>query len=331
VPIPATTVSAAPGPRTRLGALLLRKGLVSPVELEDALETQRTKGGMLGEILVRAGLASRPAIEDALAEQVGGRIDAEAGFGSGLRSQIASRRPRRGGPAARPHAPTPIRAVAVAPAPRPVLEAVPEQPEPDAQQGAVVHALPVERDDEPDLAAELMEQVERWQRLADELREERDAVQHHLAARDRSLAAAYAQIEDAAERLVASERARIDAEEAAAELGEIHQLLEVERGHREQVEATADALRAELETSDVALRLAREELEDARREPEPVLATEHVVFVRSGARYVLVAADGPPPQPGTRLELDERDYLVLKVGRSPFPGDDRPCAFAEPA
>ena len=62
-----------------------------------------------------------------------------------------------------------------------------------------------------------------------------------------------------------------------------------------------------------------------------MLATEHVVFVRTGARYALVAADGPPPEPGTRLELDERDYLVLKVGRSPCAGDDRPCAFAEPA
>jgi hypothetical protein len=284
VPIPAHTVSAAPGPRTRLGALLLRKGLVSPVELEDALATQRTKGGLLGEILVRSGLASRPAIEDALAEQVGGRIEFEAGFGTGLRSQIASRRPRRGGPAMRPHAPTPINAVAVAPAPRPVLAAVP-----DAAEGAVVHALPVERDDEPDLAAELMAQVERWQRLADELREERDAVRHVLAARDRSLAAAYAQIEEAAERFAASEQTRIEAEERLTEL------------------------------------------EEAGREPEPVLATEHVVFVRTGARYTVVPADGPPPEPGTLLQLEARDYLVLKVGRSPFPGDDRPCAFAEPA
>ena len=145
MPIPPSTVSAAPGPRTRIGALLLRKGLVSPVELEDALETQRTKGGLLGEILVRSGLASRPAIEDALAEQVGGRIEFEAGFGTGLRSQIASRRPRRGGPA-RQHAPAPINAVAVAPAPRPLLEAVPDEPEPEEpSQGAVVHELPLER------------------------------------------------------------------------------------------------------------------------------------------------------------------------------------------
>ena len=329
MPIPTSTVSAAPGPRTRLGALLLRKGLVSPVELEDALETQRTKGGRLGEILVRSGLASRPAIEDALAEQVGGRIEFEAGFGTGLRSQIANRRPRRAGPSAPAHAPRPIKAVAVPPAPRPVLEVVPDEPEP--VDGATVHALALERQHEPDLASELMEQVERWQRLSDELREERDAVQHHLAARDRSLAAAYAQIEEAAERLAASEGSRTDAEETAAELGEIRHLLEVERGHREHLEDAANALRAELETSDVALRLAREELEEARREPEPALATEHVVFVRTGARYALVAADGPPPQPGTRLELDEGDYLVLKVGASPFAGDDRPCAFAEPA
>jgi DNA repair exonuclease SbcCD ATPase subunit len=210
-----------------------------------------------------------------------------------------------------------------------VLEAVPDDPEPE--EGAAVHALHLERNDEADLAAELMEQVERWQRLADELREERDAVQHHLASRDRSLAAAYAQIEAAAERLAASERARTEAEETAAELGETRHLLEVERTQREQVEDAATALHAELEASDVALRLAREELEEARREPEPVLATEHVVFARTGARYALVAAEGPPPEPGARLELDERDYVVLKVGRSPFPGDDRPCAFAEPA
>lgn len=324
-------MSAAPGPRTRLGALLLRKGLVSPVELEDALETQRTKGGLLGEILVRSGLASRPAIEDALAEQVGGLIEAEAGFGSGLRSQIASRRPRRGGPTARPHAPTAIRAVAVAPGPRAVLEAVPEETAPEEHEGAVVHALHVERHDEPDLAAELMDQVERWQRLADQLREERDAVQHHLAARDRSLAAAYAQIEEAAERLAASERARAEAEEVAPELGEVRRLLEVERERREDVEAAVARHRAALEASDAELRLVRDELEEARREPEPVVANAHVVFVRTGARYALVTADGPPPAPGTQLELDERDYLVLKIGRSPFPGDDRPCAFAEPA
>ena len=364
MPIPANTVSAAPGPRTRLGALLLRKGLVSPVELEDALETQRTKGGMLGEILVRAGLASRPAIEDALAEQVGRRVEFEAGFGTGLRSQIANRRPRRGSPVARPHAPMPAQALAVAPAPQPVLEIVPdapEQEEPEPVEIAVVHALPVERDDEPDPAAQLAAQTEPWERIAEELREELDSIRHVLAARDRALAEAYAQIEEAAERLVVSERARTDAEEAAAELEELRGLLvqleqerdavrhdlaareaataelaelrcrlDAEHAHGEQAEDEAAALRTDLVASEVELRVARDELEEERRMPEPVVATAHVVFVRTGARYTVVASDGPPPEPGARLELDERGYVVLKVGRSPFPGDDRPCAFAEP-
>jgi hypothetical protein len=198
--------------------------------------------------------------------------------------------------------------------------------------------------------------------VAEELREELDSVRHVLAARDRALAEAYAQIEEAAERLVASERARTDAEErtaeledlrgrlvqleqerdavrrdlaaredATAELTELRCRLDAEHAHRERAEDDAATLRTELVASEVELRMARDELEEERREPEPVVATEHVVFVRTGARYTVVAADGPPPEPGTRLELEERAFLVLKVGRSPFPGDARPCAFAEPA
>jgi hypothetical protein len=275
-------VSAAPGPKTRLGALLLRKGLVSPVELEHALETQRTKGGLLGEILVRAGLASRPAIEDALAEHVGHRVEFEAGFGTGLRSQIANRRPRRGG-AVRASAPGPIKALALAPAPAPEPLSAPE-PSPVLE---VVPPLPVEPDEQPDLAAELAAQVEHWQRVADELREERDALRDDLARRD-------------------------EPDDHEAELAALRLRLDVERAQREQAEDEAASLRAELRL-------------------EPAVATAHLVFVRAGARYALVEGDGPPPEPGTRLELDERDHVVLKVGRSPFPGDDRPCAFAEPA
>jgi hypothetical protein len=45
-------MNAAHGPRTRLGALLLRKGLVTPVELEEALASQQSKGGLLGECIL---------------------------------------------------------------------------------------------------------------------------------------------------------------------------------------------------------------------------------------------------------------------------------------
>ena len=60
MPIPTSTVSAAPGPRTRLGALLLRKGLVSPVELEDALETiNRSPYGNGASIFTGSGKMAR--------------------------------------------------------------------------------------------------------------------------------------------------------------------------------------------------------------------------------------------------------------------------------
>jgi hypothetical protein len=64
----------------------------------------------------------------------------------------------------------------------------------------------------------------------------------------------------------------------------------------------------------------------------PPLATAHLLFVRRGARYDVFAADGAPPPVGAVLVLagdEERRYVVLKVGRSPFPDDARPCAFVE--
>jgi hypothetical protein len=59
--------------------------------------------------------------------------------------------------------------------------------------------------------------------------------------------------------------------------------------------------------------------------PQP--AAEHVLFVPTPARYVLVERDGAPPDPGAELSLDEGRFLVSKVGRAPFPGEPRPCAF----
>jgi hypothetical protein len=62
-------------------------------------------------------------------------------------------------------------------------------------------------------------------------------------------------------------------------------------------------------------------------------ATEHVVLVRSAGGYELVDAPGPPPRVGARVSVADRveAFVVLKVGRSPLPGDRRPCAFVEAA
>ena len=60
-------------------------------------------------------------------------------------------------------------------------------------------------------------------------------------------------------------------------------------------------------------------------EPEP--PSSHVVFVPTAERYLVVERQGAPPEPGEALDLPEGSFVVGKVGRAPFPGERRPCAF----
>ena len=67
-------MSALPAARLAwrpLGELLIERGLISPVELEDALGVQKQEGGRLGEILFERGCVSALDLRDALAEQHG--------------------------------------------------------------------------------------------------------------------------------------------------------------------------------------------------------------------------------------------------------------------
>jgi hypothetical protein len=59
-------------------------------------------------------------------------------------------------------------------------------------------------------------------------------------------------------------------------------------------------------------------------------ATAHLLFVPSPARYALVEVDGPPPSEGAEVELEERLFVVAKVGPAPFPDEPRACAFLLP-
>jgi hypothetical protein len=54
-----------------LGEILVARGLVSEIEVHDALRQQREEGGRLGEILFARGLVSAVDLRDALAEQHG--------------------------------------------------------------------------------------------------------------------------------------------------------------------------------------------------------------------------------------------------------------------
>jgi hypothetical protein len=56
------------GDRRRIGDILLELGLITPVELEHALERQRLSGGRIGEILIEQGAMTRLDLASALAE-----------------------------------------------------------------------------------------------------------------------------------------------------------------------------------------------------------------------------------------------------------------------
>ncbi|HZR95851.1 MAG TPA: hypothetical protein VFA56_09150 [Gaiellaceae bacterium] len=56
-------------------------------------------------------------------------------------------------------------------------------------------------------------------------------------------------------------------------------------------------------------------------------AAAHTRFVPSAEGYEIVESVGPPPRAGESIAVDEASYRVLRVGRSPFPYDRRPCVY----
>ena len=54
-----------------MGELLVEKGIISPKQLEKAIETQKEKSGLIGEVLVNLGFATEEDIAQALTSQYG--------------------------------------------------------------------------------------------------------------------------------------------------------------------------------------------------------------------------------------------------------------------
>lgn len=54
----------------------------------------------------------------------------------------------------------------------------------------------------------------------------------------------------------------------------------------------------------------------------------YLLMVWSPAGYTLREQEGDMPSIGHTFEDDGRKLVVNKIGVSPYPGDDRPCAFS---
>jgi hypothetical protein len=55
----------------------------------------------------------------------------------------------------------------------------------------------------------------------------------------------------------------------------------------------------------------------------------YLLFVSKPTGYEIREADGELPAVGSQVEADGQTMRVTKVGISPLPGDDRPCAYLE--
>ena len=92
--------------------------------------------------------------------------------------------------------------------------------------------------------------------------------------------------------------------------------------------ASATAAQKQLEA---ALAESRSGQGEAARAPEESFAEDpvagHVRFIAYSEGYTLSELDDPCPRERDLVEVDERQFLVARTGRSPFPGDSRPCAF----
>jgi hypothetical protein len=58
----------------------------------------------------------------------------------------------------------------------------------------------------------------------------------------------------------------------------------------------------------------------------------YLLFIWKPSGYELAEREGEPPAPGTQVEAGDDGkarFFVSKIGPSPLPGDDRPCAYLQ--
>lgn len=268
-----------PGPPP-LGAILVRRGLLTEQQLEQALAENKRTGEPTGEVIVRLGFASAATIAQALATQHGGPLKTEygyaVGFGGSTPAAAAPPPPVSPVPAQdeRPAASAPMSAVRAAPPVDPVLAPAP----------VPVAAAPDAAPPQPDPV------LLQWQQHAQQLAAHRDAALRELEETkvrlaELEVAAVVRDTDLAAQKDL--ERARADAEarnaELDRELAELRASAAADDGHL----AAATARVAELESSAARDAGLQAELAKAREEAARV---QHIEKVALEAAHESMAA-----------------------------------------
>jgi hypothetical protein len=167
----------------------------------------------------------------------------------------------------------------------------------------------------------------------DERHAELAALAHELAARDEAVRAAERDIAVRKQELGAVELRRAAVERREQALTEREQALEqraAELAERELLPATTESSGPGTEL--VALPRndpdPAPELRAPGQSPGASTVVSHLLYVADGG-YRIVERPGDAQPVGALVELDGTRYLVTRVGRSPLPGDRRPCVYLE--
>ena len=277
----------------RLGEIFVDRGFVTEEELEQALVRQRQTGERLGEALVAQGVISKFELAGALAEQMAALERSAAEDAADIPAEATIHRLP-----ARPDEPETV----------PSLELVVSE-----QNGSG----PPETVDAPGEASELVA-VENPEPEELELPEEPqpDVVALDGSVHDADEPAAEATVVDAPalELVVVSEQA-------------VH-AVEIEEQAVSAVQIEVPAVDA-VEDDETAVGAVEIEMPAADDLAVSAPAVGCVAFAPTTKGYRLVQLDAVPV-PGETIDVpDVGVRLVLRVGRSPYPLDDRICAFVE--
>ena len=312
-------------PSRLIGALFVERGLVSESQIRVALEIQQETGQQLGQVLVERFGVSRKELASVVADQwakLGGSsgpedsaswrrlgdIFVERGFVTQEELDEALTRQRqtgeRLGEALVAQGVISKFELAGALAEQmavlgdPDTEVAPENGQPEA----TVHQLRGRDDAEqappPTNVIELAAPID-WG--AEAVETELQAVERELQAVETAPQAVEATLDEseALEAVEAHTEAEEEPQSVEVMLTELHEALAAEVGY----------------------------LDETAPEVDP--RTACVAFAPTTDGYRLVALEAQP-EPGETIDIAEvGEYLVLRVGSSPIPGDDRRCAYVE--
>jgi len=319
----------------RLGDIFVERGFVTEDELQQALTRQRQTGERLGEALVAQGVISKFELAGALAEQMAAMgesaeedtpseraeatvhhlptrtVDpAEVPFGAVIELE-PTRGPEHEAAEVAEHVADEIAAEAVA---EPALEAVTDD----------VGEAPLEAEDGSDEAEDVSDEVEDVAvvPVADEAAEVVPVADE---------AAEVAPVADEAVEVASEVVAGVVDDAEVAPYEPVAAIAIDDVGHVSLVGAAADVVEhgpTEL-FEDLRDAIAADAPPEDGRQAVPTPAVGCLAFAPTTEGYRLVLLESLPEPGETVVVPDVGERLVLRVGRSPLPGDGRPCAYVE--